>query len=724
MLVQNLKLLADACMKKRRLKMVHQSEARECGLACLCMMANWLGIEVEMPQLRQQAGAISRGLTLKHLISRADSIGLRGIPLKGEPEAVASRGKPCILHWNFDHFVVFHRYYRNTFEVYDPAVGILQLSRDEFSKSFTGVFVEFESNGKLFNADHKSPPKLINYLKQTNGIFKSLTTIFFVAAVLEVCNLFAPLYLRFVIDHITSVQHFDLLSVVTVGFVILGLVTAVLNLLRSVLIVLLTQHLALQWPVNIFSHMMRLPMEFFYRHTVGDLTSRFGSLGAIQQKLTVGATEAFLDGLMAIVSIFVLLAYSPTLALIPFAALSLQIFIRYLAFDKTERLSRDRLVASSREHTYFLESIRAILPLKLFSREMERQVGWQSLMTNVQQLDIRKGHLESTVASLIAVIASLENIAVVYFGIRLVFFTAGGDPFTLGMLIVFFTYKIQFLTRANGILKFMFEFKMIRIHTERLAEIIMVAPEPVSPTQDLSDLQSTIELRNLSFKYESDGELILNNVSCTFLAGERVAITGQSGEGKTTLLKVILGLLTPTEGAIYFGGLSLTEIGKNNIRPLIGTVMQEDALLVGSVRQNIAFFSQDATDEEIQKCARMAGIHDEILRMPMGYLSKVGDLGDGLSGGQKQRLLLARALFKRPKFLLLDEATSHLDIFNESLVNQSISSLNITRIVVAHRPSTIAGSDRVFRLSRGRLELIDKPTLISAPYQDKTEHVS
>ena len=694
-------------IKRPRLEIIYQSESQECGAACLCMIANWFGTKINLRQLRHIVGSASRGLTLKNLVANADLIGLRAIPLKGEPEVLISRVKPCILHWNFNHFVVFHRFRNGRFEIYDPAVGVRRVKKEEFSKSFTGVFVEIEKTASFEPVSEKKIPRLISYLRQTDGIFRSLSTIITVALVLEIFSLLGPLYLQFVIDNISSKENLGLLETVAIGFFLLLCAQSILGFLRSILVVLLTQHLALQWPVNIFAHMVRLPMEFFYRHALGDITSRFNSLGAIQQKLTVGATEAFLDGIMAVASLCIMLIYAPVLTAISLVAICLQSLIRSLSYHALEVMSRDRLVASAKENTYFLETVRAMLPLKLFSRELERRVGWQSLLTNVQQLDILKGRLDTIINSLITFISAAENIVVIFLGIRLVYETNTNNVFTLGMLIVFLTYKSQFLLRVNGILKFAVEFRMIRIHTERLGDIILTEREETAPEQDLSHLPAVIELRNVSFRYDDHGPWILRNISCIFFPGERVAVIGQSGEGKTTILKIILGLLTPTEGQICYGGTPVTELGINNVRPLIGAVMQEDVLLFGSIRQNISFFDQNAKDQDIAKCAVLASIDADIQRMPMGYQTLVGDLGDGLSGGQKQRILLARAIFKNPKIIVLDEATSHLDTENESSVNHAISELQITRIVVAHRHSTIAGADRVLRLAAGTLTAVD-----------------
>ncbi|MBR7781854.1 peptidase domain-containing ABC transporter [Undibacterium luofuense] len=683
------------------MKIVFQSEAAECGLACLTMIANWHGNDLNIVQLRNMVGASPRGMSLRRLVGAADSIGLIATPMRMGLDTLKTIKVPCVLHWNFDHFVVMRSFARGYFEIYDPAVGVRRMLPKEVSHHFTGVVVEFSKVAAFAPETPRVQPSITQYFAQTSGLLRSLMGIGVIALALEVCSLFGPLYLQFVIDNVVSSADFDLLTILAIGFGLILSVQALLAYLRSWTILILTQDLAIQWATNIFSHLIKLPMEFFERRRLGDIVSRFGSIGTIQQALTVSALEAVLDGLMALASLAVMLSYSPMLSAISITALLVQGGARFVVYNKLERLSKERLVISAKESTYFLETIRAMLPLKLFNNEMQRRQNWQSLIRGVQQLDLRKGKIDVALGSVVWYVGALENIVVVWAGARL---ALSGDPLhflTIGMLIVFLTYKMQFLQRTNNILKFFVDFKMIRMHSERLADIVLTTPEPTFEKTDLSHLPAMIELRNVSFRYDSSEAWVLRNVNCCIQMGESVAITGPSGGGKTTLIKILLGLLTPTEGEVLYGGVRIETLGIKNVRSMIGTVMQDDALLTGTIQENITFFDNDIPAEFVQNCARLAYIHDTIQKMPMGYHTLIGDLGSGLSGGQKQRLLLARALCKRPKVLVLDEATSHLDAQNEAGVNGVLADLGLTRIVVAHRPSTIAYSSRVLNVADG-----------------------
>jgi ATP-binding cassette subfamily B protein RaxB len=287
-----------------------------------------------------------------------------------------------------------------------------------------------------------------------------------------------------------------------------------------------------------------------------------------------------------------------------------------------------------------------------------------------------------------------------------------GD-FTAGALIAFLAYKDQFDTRATGLIDKFFDFKLLRVQTERLADIVLEEAEPMPASKAAEtkweNLAPSIEVRNVSFQYMDGEPLVLRDVSMKIEAGESVAIVGPSGSGKSTLANVILGVLAPTEGEVLVGGVSMREAGVGALRRMIGTVMQDDVLLAGSIGDNISFFDPQGDRNRIEACARLASIHDDIMAMPMQYDTLVGDMGTVLSGGQKQRVLLARALYKKPSILVLDEATSALDVEREAEVNQAIRDMKITRIIIAHRPETIRSADRAILLVGG--EVLDPDTL-------------
>ena len=305
-------------------------------------------------------------------------------------------------------------------------------------------------------------------------------------------------------------------------------------------------------------------------------------------------------------------------------------------------------------------------------------------------------------------IFGFENMCVFWLGAHIILNThnthQGGALFTVGMLLAFISYKMQFTGRVSALINQGIEFKMLNLHRDRLADIVLTVPEQDTPqgnlpANDLSHLPASLELRNVSFRYSDNDPWIFQNVNLLVPSGQHIAITGASGCGKTTLLKIMLGLITPSRGQVFYGGVQIQQLGLSNVRRKIGSVMQEDVLLTGSIADNIAFFDVQSNVQRIEQCAALAEIHQDIVQMSMGYHTLLGELGTGLSGGQKQRLLLARALYAAPTVLALDEATSHLDMANEKLVSQALQNLNLTRIVIAHRPETIASAQRQIHLS-------------------------
>jgi ATP-binding cassette subfamily B protein RaxB len=271
-------------------------------------------------------------------------------------------------------------------------------------------------------------------------------------------------------------------------------------------------------------------------------------------------------------------------------------------------------------------------------------------------------------------------------------------------------YKGQFTGRVSALINYAVEIKMLSLHSERLADIVLAEPEVDNvPPNDLAHLQPSIELRNVSIRYGEGEPWVLKDMNLQLQAGQSVALVGPSGCGKTTLLKVLLGLLHPQEGEVLYGGVPVKHLGLQNYRSIIGTVMQEDVLLAGSIADNISFFDLRVDQARTHACAALAAVHEDINKMPMGYQTLVGDMGSSLSGGQKQRVLLARALYKNPRVLALDEATSHLDIANERRVTEALATMPLTRIIVAHRPETIAGAERVVGLDRGQAREMRQP---------------
>lgn len=683
-----------------------QSEATECGLACLFTVSRMLGGGGDFLSMRQRFPPGARGADLATLMDVATALGLNPRAARAELDDVPQLQLPCILHWDLDHFVVLHRIRRGRFHIADPAVGDRRLTRDELSRHFTGIALELTPT-LAFERRPKPPPlPWGRVLGQVSGLPLALARIVVVGLVLEALALTGPLLQQWVIDDVLVSGDTSLLTVIILGFALLLLLRTAIGMARSWMILVLGQTLALQWATSVFATLIRLPLDFFERRHLGDIASKFGSLGAIQRVLTQSSVEALLDGLMAVTGLVMMLLYAPPLAAVAVASAGLYALLRWASFGPYRRAAAERLLVGAREDSFFLETLRSMAPLKLFGREAQRQARWQSLAVEVQNRDLRTARLNLAFGTANALITGAEHLLVLWLGARAVLAQdqPGAPAFSVGMLFAFLAYQQQFSARAAALIGFVAELKALSVHTERLADIVLSPTDDDRvPVTDLSHLPPSLELRRVSFRHAPSEPWILRDVSLTVDALSHVAIVGPSGSGKSTLLRIALGLLQPTEGEVRYGGVPIGRLGVANVRRCMGAVMQDDVLLNGSITDNVTCFDPAPSTQRMREATRSARIHDDILRMPMGYASLIGDLGAGLSGGQRQRLLLARCLYRRPRVIVLDEATSHLDAGNEDAIVAGLRDLAVTRLTIAHRDAALAGADQVVELRDGRL---------------------
>jgi ATP-binding cassette, subfamily B, bacterial CvaB/MchF/RaxB len=678
-----------------------QSESAECGLACLAMLSSAHGLRVDLSELRQRFSISLKGADLSQLIRHAQALGFACRPLRLELDEMNQLQLPCMLHWNLNHFVVLTKVTGGRdgkLTILDPAVGKRVMTLAEASSHFTGVALEVTPTPEFKPADLRRKVRLRDLVGKIFGLKRALVNIVLLAVGLEAVALVSPLVTQWVVDGALVSGDRDLLLLTVLGGGALMVIQFLLSMARGWITLRMNQQLAIQFTANLFSHLLKLPLAFFEKRHVGDITSRFGSLNAIRSVLTQSSVSAALDGVMAIVTLAMMLLYSPKLTVVVLVALGIYLLLRWASFSAFRAANEERIVLSAKEQSYFLETIRAVQPLKLFNRTPERLARWQNLMVDVQNRDLSTQKMDLWFGSANTLIFGVEGMLILYLGGTAVL----EHSMTLGMLLAFMGYKGQFAGRASSLINLVMQVKMLGLHAERLADIALTPPEEDQAREtDTSRLVPKVEVRNVSFRYAEGEPWVLRDCSLTIEPGEHVAICGPSGCGKSTLLKLMLGLLQPDEGDIRIGGVSLKQLGPSQYRALIGTVMQNDALMAGSLAENIACFDPLLDQERVVATAKLAQIDAEIVAMPMGYQTLVGDMGSTLSGGQRQRILLARALYKQPKILALDEATSSLDAENERQVNQAVKTLPLTRITIAHRQETINAAQRVIVLSGG-----------------------
>ena len=676
------------------------SEAAECGLASLAMVADANGLQIGLPELRRRFSLSLKGARLDHLIRIAQQLGFSTRPLRLDLEDLGKLRLPCILHWDLNHFVVLARVGQDKATVLDPAFGERRMPLSELSDHFTGVALELAPTAE-FTPRKAAPTVSTRQLTgPIRGLWPALGQILALSIALQVFVVLAPFFMQWVVDQVLVSANRDLLAVLALGFGLALLLQIGIGLLRGWSVVVLSSRLGLQWMGNVFAHALRLPLDFFEKRHLGDVTSRMASVQAIQRTLTTSFVEAIIDGLMAVVTLALMLVYSWKLALVTLLAVGLYLGIRMLAYRPVRDRTEKQLAAAARQQSHLLESLRGMQSLKVAGHEPQRRAAYENLMVDTVNQEIGLARLGLGFNSASQLVFGVERIAVIWIGATL----AMDSVFSVGMLIAYLAYKDQFAGRTSALIDKWVEFRMLRLHGERLADIVLTAPEDDRGRSELPPpAHVRIEVEGLGFRYAEGEPWVLKGCSFIIEPGESVAIVGASGCGKTTLVKLLLGLLPATEGIIRIGGQDLRQVSPRAVRAIAGAVMQDDQLFAGSVADNISFFDQHHDQERIERAARLAAVHAEITAMPMGYHSLIGDMGSSLSGGQKQRLLLARALYREPRLLFLDEATSHLDVANEQTVNAAVKQLLVTKVVVAHRPETIASADRVLVMHAGRI---------------------
>lgn len=694
---------------RRRLPVIHQTEMAECGLACLAMVSGYHGHSFDLVTLRRHFPVSLKGATLKSLMDTADGLNLTPRALSLELDQLTEVRTPAILHWDMNHFVVLQKAGRRGITIHDPARGRRDLDWQTVSRHFTGIALELMPTKDFEIKNEKLSMRLTDFWDRITGFKRALLQICVLSLALQVFALGSPFYMQLVVDDAIVSHDQELLTVLALGFFLLMLIEVTTRAFRSWVILVVSNTLNIQMANNLFRHLVRLPMAYFENRHMGDTVSRFGSLESVRDLLTTGFVEAIVDGVMSLILVALLFLYSPKLAAIVLITVFIFLIIRLALFRPFRNLNEEAIVAAASEQSNFMETVRGMQSIKLFGKEVDRQTLWQNRYADVINTGIRLGKFRIGFNTANGVLFGMENIAVIYLGANLVLENA----LTVGMLYAFVSYKRQFTEKANTLVDKVIEFKMIRLHLERIADIAKTPVEKgLDPRganrQKNQSLAGQLELQNIAYRYSPNDPFLFQDLNLEIRPGEVIAIVGPSGCGKTTLLKIMLGLLKPDKGELVVDGQELEKLGLRSYRSQIAAVMQNDQLMSGSVADNISFFDPDSDSSAIEQCARWACIDQDIRGMPMGYDSLVGDMGTTLSGGQQQRLLLARALYQKPRVLFLDEATSHLDTSTEQAVNANLKKLDTTRVMIAHREATIEMADRIVVLQGGQIHELRK----------------
>ncbi|WP_417625034.1 peptidase domain-containing ABC transporter [Paremcibacter congregatus] len=683
-----------------RLPLIRQAAGAECGLACLAMIASFHGYRTDITELRRKFPVSLRGADLKTISDVANEVGLSTRSLRLEVHEMNQLRTPCVLHWEFDHFVVLKKVKKNRIIIHDPAHGVRVIRMDEVGQAFTGIALEVTPTESFRKKQKPKGLTLGNFVRFDRSFISSFSLGLILSVLVELFILSAPFYMQITVDEVLIKGDKNLLDALAVGFGLIILFQVISSTLRGLNFQYLGHVLSFDMSSRVFHRMMKLPVNFFTNRQLGDVQHRVQSLEQVKQFLISSAPSVIMDGIFGIVVLAILFAYHFNLTLIVLGAVILYVAWKLAMFGLMKRAAGDLIVAEADSQTHLLETLRSMPTIKMMSIEQKRENRW--LNTNARRLNagIRVGNL------------GLANGAfnqILFQGLRVIVIFAAANmaldgELTIGMITAFIAYYGIFTQRVTGLVDQFIAMRLLQVPLGRLADIIFERPEVSGSDGGRNKLlEGSVEVRNVYFKYGRAERNVLLGACLNVRPGEFLAIVGPSGAGKTTLLKILAGIECPDNGSVLFDGRPIETWNKNTLREQIGIVLQEDTLFRGSIAENISLFDDQIDMGLVREVSRQAGIEIEIEAMPMGYESQIGDMGSTLSGGQKQRVFLARALYRKPRILFLDEATSHLDIENEKRVLSELTNLGITRIIIAHRPETIAAADRVVIMADGRL---------------------
>jgi HlyB family type I secretion system ABC transporter len=689
---------------------ITQMTTLECGAACLAMILSYYGRKTSVSECREAIGVGRDGISAKILaeLGRRYGMRVRAYSLEG-PEYFRYIQLPAIAHWSFNHFVVIESWSPQKVVIVDPAEGRRRVSPEELDTHFTGVILTFEPGPQfkqqveLHLKEHIQPVSWRAYclgILRLPAISLFLVQVLIASMVLQFLGLMIPLFTKVIFDSILPLGMDSLLPALGIGGLLVIGTQFVLQFLRSGLLIYLQARLDSQLMLGFFEHMLSLPFRFFQQRTSGDLLMRLGSNAVIREMLTSQSLSIVLDGLFVLVYLAVLLWQSLTFGLMVVVLGLLQVGIMLLTARRFHLLMESDLSAQADSQSYLVEALNGIAILKASGNEHQALDHWSDLFFKQLNVSLKRSQLNVLSGSLLSSLRAFSPMALLWVGTQMVL---EGDM-SMGTLLALNTLAASFLTPLASLVNTAQQLQLVRAHLNRISDVVQEKPDQdrsqVSPAPVLS---GRIEIKNVNFRYDPHSPLTLQNINVSIYPGQKIALVGPTGSGKSTLALLLLGLYAPTEGEILYDGINVQQMEYQSLRQQIGVVLQESALFSTSIRHNIAFNDPDMAMERILEAAECACIHDEIALLPMGYETRLAEGGMGLSGGQRQRLALARALAGQPRVLILDEATSHLDAETERQVDQKLRNLDCTRILIAHRLSTVREADLILVLREGQI---------------------
>lgn len=692
--------MSDARRKRSRVPHVQQLEAADCGAACLAMVLGYWGHEVTLARVRDVLAVTGAGVDAKTIVEGAAHFGLDGRGVKIEVEQLRHLPTGSIIHWSFGHWVVFERIEAQGVRIVDPAAGRRLVAMDRVRRKFTGVALVFTPSD-AFTRRKERRHHVWPYIRRLFADRRLLAQVLLMTGMLQLLGMLLPAVMGVVVDRVVPRADYSLLLVVALGSAVVVAFTLVSALIRVFLLVQLRTELDFRLATNFIRHLTSLPYAFFQRRQGGDLMMRVNSNARIREFLASTVISALLDAMLTASSLGVIALIDWRMALLVLGLGTARGAVLLVVHRRLTETMASQLDASARAQGFLAEMLAGIETLKAAGRERGAVGRWTNLYTEELEGAARCGRIDGSASAMLGALEAASPLAVLGLGA----FLALAGELSMGTMLALLGLSAAFLGPLTELVKSGMQLSLLRAYIVRIEDVLETEAEQGHDPQRVTPprLRGHISLRNVSFRYHRDQSLVIDNVSLEIRPGQTVAIVGESGSGKTTLANLLLGLYLPTDGEIRFDGHNIRELDLPGLRRQVGMVSQHPYLFSGTVNDNICMGDDTLPLSRVVDAARAAKIHEHIMTLPMRYQSLLPDRGESLSGGQRQRIALARAILRRPSILLLDEATSALDARVEQEITESIERLQCTRIIIAHRLSTVARADLIIVLDQGRV---------------------
>ncbi|HFJ9318704.1 peptidase C39 [Bacillus anthracis] len=686
-------------MARRRVPYVEQMHQSECGLCCLAMISAYYQKEVSLSRLRERADVGRDGTTLLQLKRIAESLGFDAKAYRIEHiDQLKQVSLPAILHWNQGHFVVLEKIGNNYARIVDPRFGRIKLSLKSFSEQFTGFLMTVDLTERLeVEKDQNVWLNSLVYVKSHKNLF---VYVLLITLALQVLIVGMPLFMKHVIDEIMIPKNSSLSITVFISIISFLLAYMLITFARSRVLVRLHNALDYEMQTSFFSHLLKLPLPFFLLRSYGDMLFRMNSLATIRNQLSGTLITGILDGFMLFVLSGYMLFTSPLLAMVVFLLVSINILLVIFTKRYVAEINQQQVVATTEVQAVQTEMLYGIMGVKISGTEQQVYSQWLNKFKHLLQVYRRKENLNSYITTTSNGLQFMSPLIVLSIGVLLV--TGKYSSMTIGELVSFQAIATLLFTTSSSLMNTINSYILTTTILKRTHDVL---ESPIEQNEGKLQvkLRGDIRLSHVSFSYSKYSPKVINDISLHIKLGQKIAIIGQSGSGKSTLAHLMIGLFTPTSGEIYYDNHETSDLDMQYVRKQMGIVPQDISLLNRSIYDNIVLHQDGVTMDEVVRVAKAANIHDEIMAMPMQYQTVLAEMGRNISGGQRQRIALARALLNNPTVLVLDEATSALDHISEARVDEYLSSINCTRIVIAHRLSTVMNSDTIIVLENGKV---------------------